>query len=118
MNLKNLIVYFLVGGIVTTLIVSLEESSLRLLSAFAAIVPIFTVISYFFLGASQGGAAVSAHAKLVLVGTLVAWVPYMLTVIYLAPQAGSHKAVIIGLGVFAVLAAAFILTIQHFGWLR
>jgi len=111
---ENAIIYFFVGGTVTTLIVVLEESGFRLLSGLAALVPVFTLVSYFFIGASKGGNAVAQHSKFVLVGTLVSWVPYMIIVTYLAPKLGPNKAIAIGLFAFFLLAFIFLLIIQHY----
>lgn len=115
MDPKNILVYFFVGGVVTTLIVGLEESGLRIWSGLAALMPVFTLVSYFFIGSSQGGKALSQHAWLVLIGTLVAWVPYMMTVALLSPHMDSNKAIAIGLAVFFVLATIFILIVQRYG---
>lgn len=104
----NLLIYFLTGGVFTTVIVVLEESGQRTLSGLATLIPVFTLVAYFFIGESGGGIAVGQHAKWVLTGTLVSWVPYMLAVAYLAPRLGSHKAILAGLGVFFVLALAYI----------
>jgi uncharacterized membrane protein (GlpM family) len=108
MKPSNLVLYFVTGGVFTTLIVALEESGHRTLSGFATLIPVFTLVAYFFIGESAGGAAVGQHAKWVLAGTLVSWVPYMLTVAYLAPKVGSHKAILAGLAVFFVLAFGYI----------
>ncbi len=114
----NVVIYFLTGGVVTTAIVLLEESGWRLLSGLATLMPVFTLIAYFFIGESRGGGALSEHAKLVLVGTLVAWVPYMLVVIWLAPHWSTGKTIGMGLAVFFVFAIAFLLLTQHFGWFQ
>src|ERR1700739_282814 len=82
-NVKSIIIYFLTGGIVTVLIVLREKSGYRLLSGLATLIPVFTLVSYLFIGESQGGVAVSKHSQFVLVGTLVTWVPYMLVIAYL-----------------------------------
>ena len=115
---QNILIYFFTGGIVTTAIVLLEESGLRLLSGLATLMPVFTLIAYFFIGQSAGGLELSKHAELVLFGTLVAWVPYMLAVIWLAPYFGTNKTVAIALGVFFVLAISFLLLTQHYAWFQ
>lgn len=112
----NIVIYFAAGGAVTTAIVLLEESGWRLLSGLATLMPVFTLIAYFFIGESRGGGALADHAKLVLVGTVVAWVPYMLAVIYFAPKTDTYKAIGIGLAVFFFMAIGFLLLVQHFGW--
>lgn len=114
----NILIYFLTGGVVTTAIVLLEESGFRILSGLATLMPVFTLIAYLFIGQTSGGVELSNHAKLVLVGTLVAWVPYMLVVIWLAPHWSTYKAVGAGLAVFFILALIFLLLTQHFGWFQ
>lgn len=112
--MKNIIIYFLTGGIVTTLIVLLEESGMRLWSGFAALVPIFTLVSYVFIGESKGGLAVSKHSLFVLFGTLAAWVPYMLIVAWLSPHMPVNKSIGIGLIVFFILAAIYLAVVNHY----
>ncbi|EKD57117.1 MAG: hypothetical protein ACD_57C00402G0001, partial [uncultured bacterium] len=90
------LLYFVVGGIVTTVIVALEESGYRTISGIAALVPVFTLVSYYFIGASKNGMAVSQHSQFVLCGTLVAWVPYMAVVALAAPRWGANKAILAG----------------------
>lgn len=114
MSIKDLILYFIVGGTVTSLIVGSEESGFRILSGFAALVPVFTVVSYLFLGQSKGGATVGEHSQFVLFGTLVSWVPYMVVVALLAPRFGAHKAIGSGLIVFFVLAAIYLGLVYHY----
>ncbi len=99
---------FLVGGVVTVLITYFETSGFPLLSRLAALFPIFTWLSYLFIGRLSGAEAVSKHALFVLLGTIVAWLPYMLVIYYFAPKIGSGKAVMLGLLVFIILAAVFI----------
>lgn len=112
--MKSYFLYFLTGGLFTVLIVALEENGSRLLSGFATLMPIFTLVAYFFIGQSRGGAAVGQHAWFVLVGTLVSWVPYMTLVACLAPRIGSNYAIGAGLAVFFVLAAIYLLLVFHY----
>jgi len=112
--MKNFIIYFLTGGIITSLIVALEESNFRILSGLATLVPVFTMVSYIFIGGSKGGLAVSQHATMVLVGTIVSWIPYMLAVILLAPRYGTQKAIISGLTIFFVIATIYLLVVNRY----
>jgi len=116
--MKSLIIYFLTGGIVTILIVLLEKSGHRLLSGVAALMPVFTLVSYIFIGESQGGVAVSKHSMFVLVGTLVTWVPYMLVISFAAPKVGAYKAIAIGMAVFTVLALGFVYIVGKYNWFK
>ena len=112
--MKSYLIYFCTGGIFTALIVGLEEHGARLLSAFATLIPVFTLVAYIFIGESRGGVAVAEHAWFVLVGTLVAWVPYMCTVAYLAPRHGPRTAVAAGLVVFFILAGCYVAVVWRY----
>lgn len=112
-QLRTYAIYFLTGGTVTALIVGLEKSGDRLLSGLATLMPVFTVIAYLFIGETKGGLAVSQHAWLVLVGTLVSWVPYMIVVAVYAPKIGPGKAIPAGLAVFMVCALAYLETVRR-----
>lgn len=118
MNISNLTIYFITGGLFTMIIVVLEESGYGMLSGLATLMPVFTLVAYFFIGQTQGSEAVSQHAKWVLIGTLVSWVPYMLAVAYLSPKIGSHNAILAGLAIFFVLALIYIAVASRFGFFR
>jgi uncharacterized membrane protein (GlpM family) len=118
MNISNLIIYFITGGLVTTIIVVLEGNGQRTLSEFVTLIPVFTLVAYFFIGQTKGGIAVSQHAKFVLVGTLISWVPYMLAIAYLSPRIGPNKAILAGLTIFFVLAVIYIVAANHFGFFK
>jgi uncharacterized membrane protein (GlpM family) len=108
MKLSSLIIYFITGGLFTAIIVALEENGQRILSGLATLIPVFTLVAYFFIGQTAGNNAVSQHAKWVLVGTIVSWVPYMLAIAYFAPKVGSHRAILAGLTIFFILALAYV----------
>jgi uncharacterized membrane protein (GlpM family) len=114
--MKNIIIYFLTGGIVTTAIVLLEGSNQRLLSGLATLMPVFTLVAYIFIGQSHGGQTLSQHAWLVLWGTIVSWIPYMVTVALLAPKYGPNKAILLGLAVFFVLAVSYLAVVNRLKW--
>ena len=116
--MKGLIVDFLVGGTVTALIVKLEESGMRTWSGVAALMPVFTLVSYLIIGESRGGAAVAQHSRFVLAGTVVSWIPYMAVVAWLAPRWGANRAIGAGLAVFFVLATAFVAAVERYGLFR
>ena len=118
MSMKEIALNFVIGGTLTAVIVGLEESGHRNLSGFATLVPVFTLVSYIFIGESQGGAAVGAHSKFVLIGTLVSWVPYMVVISILAPKIGPSKAIASGLAVFFVLAAGFVGLVERNSWFQ
>lgn len=114
MNLAKLAIYFITGGLFTTLIVALEESQNKTLSGLATLIPVFTLVAYFFIGNNKGGVAVGQHAWFVLVGTLVSWIPYMVVVALLSPRIGSNKAILAGLGTFFILALVYLSVVSRF----
>ncbi|MFZ2205788.1 MAG: GlpM family protein [Minisyncoccia bacterium] len=114
----NIIIYFITGGLFTTLIVILEQSGFRLLSGLMALIPVFTLVSYIFIGQSGGALAVTQHAKFVLWGTIFSWIPYMIAVVYLAPKIGPTKAIIVGMVIFFVLATIFTLVVNRYGFFQ
>ena len=118
MSVPNLVIYFVTGGLVTTVIVVLEQTGRRTLSELATLMPVFTLVAYFFIGQTKGGQAVGQHARFVLVGTLVSWVPYMLVDAYLAPRVGPNKAILAGLGVFFAFALTYVEVAHRIGFAR
>ena len=118
MNLSSVILNFLIGGTVTAIIVQLEERGMRTWSGLAALVPVFTIVSYFFIGKSKNALAVSQHSKFVLIGTLVSWVPYMAVVALLAPRIGTNRAIGLGLIIFLVLAGVYVWIVEKYGFFR
>lgn len=117
-QIKDYIIYFLTGGIVTVIIVAFEENGSFLISGFATLMPVFTLVAYIFIGETKGGAAVGRHAWFVLIGTIVSWVPYMVVVATLAPHIGANKAIVAGLIVFAVFSITYILFAGHYNWFQ
>ena len=87
-------------------------------ASLATLMPVFTLIAYLFIGETSGGKHLRDHASLVLVGTLVSWVPYMVTIIVMAPHYSAYKSIGAGMLVFFVCATAFLLLTQRFGWFR
>ncbi len=113
-QIKSYLVYFLTGGIFTVLIVALEENGSRLLSGFATLMPVFTLVAYIFIGEKSGGIAVGQHAWFVLIGTIISWVPYMVLVAYLAPKIGPKYAIGAGMLGFFVLAGIYLGIVYHY----
>lgn len=107
MTWTKYLLYFVAGGLLTTAIITLEESGMPLLSRLAALFPVFTWISYLFLGQSKSSQQIASHAKFVLMGTIISWIPYMLSIIYFSPKLGVYKAIGISIIVFMIIALIF-----------
>ena len=118
MNLTTIVTAFVVGGALTALITGLELKGMRTWSGLATLVPVFTLISYFIIGLSKDGQAVSQHAKFVLVGTIITWIPYMIAIILLAPRIGPTKAIGVGLSLFFILAGVFVVAVEKMNLFR
>ncbi|MCX6123814.1 MAG: hypothetical protein NTV34_03580 [Proteobacteria bacterium] len=114
MTLSGVLLCFLLGGAATAIVASLEAGNHRTLSGFAALVPVITMVSYLFIGASKNSFAVSQHAKFVLFGTLFSWVPYMLVIAYASTHIGANKAIGLGSLVFLATALIFIWAVQRY----
>jgi hypothetical protein len=98
---------FIVGGIITTSIILLENIGLPLLSKIATLLPVYTWLSYIFFGIEKKDKFVVESAKFTTIGTLLVWVPYMLVIIYLTPKIGVYYSVLASLVVFVILAFIF-----------
>ena len=107
MDISKYLLYFLTGGVITTIIVGFEESGFTLISRIAALFPVFTWIAYLFIGNSGTAQQISEHAKFVLLGTILSWIPYMLAIIYLTPKIGVNKSILIAIGVFLVISLIY-----------
>jgi uncharacterized membrane protein (GlpM family) len=114
MNFKNLVFNFAVGGTITALIVGFEESKMKTLSGIAALMPVFTLVSYFIMGASQDAKAISEHAKFVLWGTIIAWIPYMTAIAIYAPKLGTNKSILLGMAIFFACASVYVFAAERF----
>jgi uncharacterized membrane protein (GlpM family) len=110
---KNIFIFFL-GGSITLAITYFENAGFPLLSRLAALFPVFTWLSYLFIGQSQGPKEVSSHSLYVLLGTLFTWAPYMLVIHFLSPRLGVTRSILVAMAVFLVLAVIFIKTYQKF----
>jgi uncharacterized membrane protein (GlpM family) len=98
---------FVAGGTFTVLVSVLELSGFHTLSGVAALFPVVTWLSYLIIGHLDGAMAVSRHAQFVMIGTLVAWMPYMFIIYYFAPRIGVTKSIVFGIIVFLILAFIF-----------
>ena len=98
---------FFAGGAITAAVTALELTGHPTLSAMAALFPVVTWLSYLFIGHLDGAAAVSRHALFVMLGTIVAWMPYMFIIYYYSTRIGVARSIVFGIIVFLVLAFLF-----------
>ena len=100
--------YFLIGGSIVSLTVFLAKQGYPLLSGIALIFPSYTLLSFLLIGRNVGNAAVIESAKSALLCTFIAWVPYVLIIIYLTQKWGLNNALIIGVSIFLVITLIWI----------
>lgn len=105
--MKEYIFSFIVGGCLTTSIVYFEVNGFYLLSRIAALFPLFTWLSYLFIGSLTDTMRVAYHTRFVLLGTLCAWVPYMLFIYFFVNRLGTVKTIMIAIVIFLFLASLF-----------
>ena len=105
MDPKLLVAYFVIGGLIVSVITYFGSQGKGELAAFIAFLPatsLITVCTIYF--ASGTGAAVS-YAKSMLI-LLPAWLLYVIGVIFLLPRLGLVIALLVS--VAAYVAAAFV----------
>lgn len=98
---------FLAGGTITVLVTAFELSGFPTLSRVAALFPVVTWLSYLFIGYLDSAETVSKSAHFVMLGTLVAWMPYIFIIYYFAPRIGVGRSIVFAIAVFFFLAFIF-----------
>lgn len=108
--------YFIAGGVTVTAAVLLAEIGNPFLSGIAIMFPGITVISYYFIGKIAGAACVSTSIKSIITAALIVWLPYMLTLAYLAPRMGVNKALVFSIRVFLIIGTAWLFINNKYGF--
>ena len=110
MELKY-IVYFIIGGIIMSLVTYLANSSQELFAAFIGTLPVITISTFLMIYINTGQEAVITYAKGLLI-MMVPWVVFIVTVIILAPRIRLFYSVLLGLLLQVLLA---LLIMRKFG---
>ena len=105
--MKIYILTFLTAGTVATLVVYFQMAGFPLISRVAALFPVVTWVSYLFLGFMKDGSHISRHALFVLLGTLCAWIPYMLFIHFFVDRLGPTKTIAGAILLFLIIATIF-----------
>jgi len=103
MDMKMLLVYFLIGGAVVSAVTYFGSQAKGLLAAFIAFLPIISVITLCttYFGGGLGAAVSYAKGMLILVPS---WVLYVVSVIFLLPRIGLEGSIIVGVAAYLVTA--------------
>ena len=102
MELKYLL-YFLVGGIITSAVTYFANHSRGLVAAFIGTLPVITISTFLLIYASVGQAAVISYAR-GLVIMIIPWLVFILSVIVLSPKIQFVPAMIVGLFLQIIIA--------------
>jgi uncharacterized membrane protein (GlpM family) len=104
-DLKLLVAYFVIGGLVVSVVTYFGSQGKSELAVFIAFLPSTTLITLCTIYFAGGTGAAVSYAKSMLV-LLPAWVLYVVGVIFLLPRLGLVVSLLVS--VAAYLAAAFI----------
>jgi len=104
-DLKLLVAYFVIGGLVVSVVTYFGSQGKSELAVFIAFLPSTTLITLCTIYFAGGTGAAVSYAKSMLI-LLPAWVLYVLGVLFLLPRLGLVVSLLIS--VAAYLAAAFV----------
>jgi hypothetical protein len=104
-DLRLLIAYFFIGGVVVAAATYFGSRGNSLLAVFIAFFPGVTVITMATIYSAGGAGATISYAKSMLI-LLPAWVLYVLGVIFLLPRLGLAPTLVISVVIY--MAAAFL----------
>jgi uncharacterized membrane protein (GlpM family) len=102
---KLLVAYFVIGGLVVSVVTYFGSQGKSELAVFIAFLPSTTLITLCTIYLAGGTGAAVSYAKSMLV-LLPAWVLYVVGVIFLLPRLGLVVSLLVS--VAAYLAAAFV----------
>ena len=108
MDLFSIMLYFLAGGLTVSAGVLLANSGNSSLSGLALMFPSVTAVSLYFIGKSMGSQVATASIKSTIATAIIAWLPYMLVMLYLTPKMGLNKAMFFGILTFLIIGAVWI----------
>lgn len=97
------VLYFLLGGTVTSTVTYLASHSRGFLAAFISTLPLASLCTFLLIYSSTGSAAVVSYAKGLIV-MLVPWMLYILSVILLTPRISFFYSLLVGLLLFIVIS--------------
>ncbi len=102
MELKY-VFYFLVGGVVISVVTYFASHSRPLLGAFLANMPVITLVTFLTIYNEAGQKAIVPYAK-GLVMMMLPWFSYIAAVIFLTPRFGFLPSLTTGFTLYVVFA--------------
>jgi uncharacterized membrane protein (GlpM family) len=114
MQLKNFILYFMLGGAIVSVVTFIGSQGKGMLAAFVANLPIVTVLTFTLIYSKAGEGATVNYAKGLLLMT-PPWIVYVLCLIFLSPRWGFVKSLIAGVLAYMILAGVVSIILKHLG---
>lgn len=97
------VLYFLVGGLITSAVTYFANTSRGLFAAFIGTLPAITISTFLLINFTSGQTAVVAYAKGLLI-MILPWMVFIGCVIVLTPKVNFVPALLIGLFLQVVIA--------------
>lgn len=104
--------YFLIGGLVVSVVTYFASQAKGLLAAFIANLPVITLITFLTIYFESGQKAVISYAEGLII-MLFPWLAYIFAVIFLTPRSGFIPSLIIGISLY-LLFAYLIISLKKF----
>ncbi|MDI9616366.1 MAG: hypothetical protein QW781_00230 [Methanothrix sp.] len=108
----RLLIYFVLGGAITALVVHLGSSGRGTLSAFIATFPVLTALTFILISMEGSSADLCEYARGLLLFT-PAWIAYVLTVLFTFERLGVWLSIALGMAVYAVASWILRTIIMH-----
>lgn len=102
------LLYFLLGGTVTTVVTYLASHSRGLLAAFVSNLPVASLCTFLLIYFNTGQEGVVNYAK-GLITMLLPWLFYIACVIFLTPRISFFSSLFLGVSLFILVAGYIVL---------
>jgi uncharacterized membrane protein (GlpM family) len=106
MDIKMLLLYFVIGGVIVSSVTYLGSQAKSQLAAFIAFLPSISVVTLCSIYLASGTAEAVAYAKSMLI-LVPPWVLYIVGVIFLLPRIGLAGSLVVSIVVY--LGVAFLI---------
>jgi uncharacterized membrane protein (GlpM family) len=106
MDIKMLPVYFVIGGVIVSVVTYFGSQARSLFAAFIALLPAISVVTLCSIYFASGTEAAVSYTRSMLI-LLPPWVLYVVAVIFLLPRIGLAGSLTVGIATY--LATAFLI---------
>ncbi len=111
MEIKYLL-YFLIGGVIVSIVTYFASQARGLLAAFIANLPVITLVTFLTVYFESGQKAVISYAQGLII-MLFPWLAYIFAIIFLTSRLGFIPSLVIGISLY-LLIAYLIISIKKF----